>query len=83
MKKSGMRKGRANSTTVPIQPVAPAAASTPSVECIMTTMQMQKPLATSTQSTRVVPIGMAGTPQEKSARARLMCLEFRRCRPIR
>ena len=40
-----MRKGVAKSTTEPIQPGAPAAFSTPSVECIITTMTMQKPLA--------------------------------------
>ena len=40
-----MRNGFANATRWPIQLVWPAAASTPSVECIITTMMMQKPLA--------------------------------------
>ena len=44
-KKSGMRKGLAKATKAPIQLVAPAASSTPSVECIITTMTMQNPLA--------------------------------------
>ena len=45
MKKSGMRNGFANATAWCIQLSWPAAASTPSVECIITTMMMQKPLA--------------------------------------
>ena len=45
MKKSGIRKGLAKATTACIQPSAPAAFSTPRVECIITTMMMQKPLA--------------------------------------
>jgi hypothetical protein len=44
-KKSGMRKGLAKATTAPMKLPAPAASSTPKVECIMTTMTMQKPLA--------------------------------------
>ncbi len=44
-KKSGMRNGLAKATTAPMKLVAPAACSTPSVECIITTMTMQKPLA--------------------------------------
>ena len=43
-KKSGMRKGLAKATTAPMKLVAPAACSTPKVECIITTMTMQKPL---------------------------------------
>jgi hypothetical protein len=44
-KKSGIRNGRAKATAACIQPSCPAACSTPSVECIITTMTMQKPLA--------------------------------------
>ncbi len=44
-KKSGMRKGLAKATNAPIQLVCPAASWTPKVECIITTMTMQKPLA--------------------------------------
>ncbi len=40
-----MRNGLAKATTWCIQPSLPAACSTPSVECIITTMMMQKPLA--------------------------------------
>ena len=45
MKKSGMRKGRAQSMKLWTQLVSPAAFSTPSVECIITTRMMQMPLA--------------------------------------
>ena len=45
MKKSGMRNGLAKATTYSSSRSAPAAFSTPSVECIITTMMMQKPLA--------------------------------------
>jgi hypothetical protein len=44
-KKSGMRKGLANATSACMKPSRPTASSTPSVECIITTMMMQKPLA--------------------------------------
>jgi len=44
-KKSGMRNGLAKATKSPIQLVVPAASWTPRVECIITTMTMQKPLA--------------------------------------
>jgi hypothetical protein len=44
-KKSGMRNGLAKATSAPIQLCSPAAASTPRVECIITTMTMQNPLA--------------------------------------
>ena len=44
-KKSGMRNGLAKATMAPIQLGAPAACSTPKVECIITTMTMQNPLA--------------------------------------
>jgi hypothetical protein len=44
-KESDMRNGLAKATTAPIQLVSPAAASTPRVECIITTMTMQNPLA--------------------------------------
>ena len=40
-----MRNGLANATTVCSQPPWPAAFSTPSVECIITTKTMQNPLA--------------------------------------
>ena len=45
MKKSGMRNGLANATSQCMNPSRPASASTPRVECIMTTITMQKPLA--------------------------------------
>ncbi len=40
-----MRNGSAKATTACIQPFWLKAASTPSVECIITTKTMQKPLA--------------------------------------
>ena len=45
MKKSGMRNGLAKATSACMKPSRPAASSTPSVECIITTKTMQKPLA--------------------------------------
>ena len=45
MKKSGIRNGLANATRACMKPSRPVASSTPSVECIITTMMMQKPLA--------------------------------------
>jgi hypothetical protein len=44
-KKSGIRNGCANITNACMKPVSPAAFSTPSTECIITTMTMQRPLA--------------------------------------
>jgi hypothetical protein len=44
-KKSGMRNGLAKATTVCSQPSWPSVFPTPSVECIITTKTMQKPLA--------------------------------------
>jgi hypothetical protein len=44
-KKSGIRNGFANTTKACMKPVWPAANSTPSTECIITTMTMQIPLA--------------------------------------
>jgi len=40
-----MRNGLAKATSAPIQLVSPVAVSTPRVECIITTMTMQSPLA--------------------------------------
>ena len=45
MKKSGIRNGFANMTIRCMKPVWPVAFSTPSTECIMTTITMQIPLA--------------------------------------
>jgi hypothetical protein len=44
-KKSGMRNGLAKAISTFIQLGASAAFSTPRVECIITTMTMQNPLA--------------------------------------
>ena len=51
-KKSGIRKGLAQSMKPASAVAPPVTFSTPSVACIITTSRMQMPFATSTQSMR-------------------------------